>query len=144
MLRLVVVIASALAFAGTTTAATSARDWYVLKICGASRCVTYHDNAAVGVLSSWSNPFGPKSPPAPAPYFSIRSSSPIAPSEGVTQLLYVPTRHEARIWQSRTAYGPQPVPAYWRTVPEDAQKTLNDALKHMAPHPTPPAWPAPG
>jgi hypothetical protein len=144
MLRAVVALATLLVLTGASAASTSAKDWYLLQVCGASRCVTYHNNSAVKVLSSWSNPFGPKSAPAPAPYFSIRSSSPVAPSMGVTKMLYVPTRHEVRIWQSRTAYGPQPVSAYWRTVPSDAETTLDRALAHIAPHSTPRAWPPAG
>jgi hypothetical protein len=62
---------------------------------------------------------------------------------GVTKMLYVPTRHEVRIWQSRTVYGPQPVSAYWRTIPTDAQATLDRALAHLRAHPTPRVWPAP-
>ena len=144
MLRTVVALVALLACTGASAASTSAKDWYLLQVCGASRCVTYRDNAAVKVLSSWSGPFGPKSAPRPAPYFSIRSSAPVNPSLGVTRMLYVPTRHEVRIWQSRTMYGPQPVSAYWRTVPWDAQTTLDRALAHIRPHPTPRAWPAPG
>ncbi len=144
MLRPVVALVALLAFTGASAAATSAKDWYLLKVCGATRCATYHNNAAVKVLSSWSDPFGPKSAPPPAPYFSIRSSAPVNPSLGVTRMLYVPTRHEVRIWQSRTAYGSQPVSAYWRTVPSDAQAALDRALAHIRPHPTPRAWPAPG
>ena len=50
MLRAFVALATLLAFTGASAASTSAKDWYLLHVCGASRCVTYHNNAAVKVL----------------------------------------------------------------------------------------------
>jgi hypothetical protein len=144
ILRPVVALVSLLVIAGLSAAAAFARDWEVMQVCGASRCVSYHNNAATRVLSGWSKPYGPESAPATAPYYAIRIGYPTAASLGITKMLYVPARHEVRIWQSRTQYSPKPVAAYWRTVPGYAQKTMNRAFVHIDPHPATIAWPAPG
>ncbi len=144
ILRSVVVLASLLLLAGFTAASISAKDWEVMQVCGVSRCISYHNNAATRVISGWSKPYGPTSAPAPAPYYAIRIGYPTAASLGITKMLYVPARHEVRTWQSRTQYNPKPVAAYWRTVPGYAQKTMNRAFAHIAPHPAPSAWPVAG
>ena len=139
-----VAVSAMLVVAGFSAAAVSAKDWEVMQVCGASRCVSYHNNAATRVLSGWGQPFSSKQAPAPAPYYAIRIAYPTAASFGITKMVYVPARHEVRIWQSRTHYSPKPVTAYWRTVPGYAQKTMNRAFEHIAPHPTPSAWPVAG
>ena len=142
--RPLLAVAAMVVVAGFPAAAVSAKDWEVMQVCGASRCVSYRNNDATRVLSGWGQPFSSKQAPAPAPYYAIRIAYPTAASFGITKMVYVPTRHEIRIWHSRTHYSPKPVTAYWRTVPNSAQTTMNRAFAHIAPHPTPKAWPVAG
>jgi hypothetical protein len=107
-------------------------------VCGATGCITIRGETAVWPLLSWSYaPFSSRTAPAPAPYYSIRLDDP----SGIKWvILYVPTRHAVRIWQSRVPPYPEGVGPYWRTLPASADRVFRRAVGRMQPRLAPPAW----
>jgi hypothetical protein len=134
----------ALAAAATVSAAPM-KGWPSGKVCGRT-CFAVRGATAGAFVWWWddySMPYKIVAAPRPARFYvvTLRYSSPVAASE---QMLYVPSRHVARIYKSRTQYGPQPVGPYWRTVPGKVEPELRRIVGGVAPLRPPHAWPRVG
>lgn len=130
-----------LCVAAVAAGSASAKGPDTAKICGA-RCITLH-GSSVGIFApNWSGAYALLDAPRPAPYYAITLTDSSAPSLGVYRIVYVPSRHMVRVWQSNTPYGPRSVPAYWRGVPRGTEMTMRRIVSRVAPHIAPRRWPA--
>jgi hypothetical protein len=114
-------------------------------VCGQNECFAVHGEASAA-LFSWetSEPWAELEPPLPAPYYTMRFRIDQAPTVDVLeQVLYVPSRHMVRVYDSRTVYGPQPVGPYWRSVSKSAERAMNQVVSKLPPHHAPRAWARP-
>ncbi|HKU59493.1 MAG TPA: hypothetical protein VJP39_07805, partial [Gaiellaceae bacterium] len=135
------VLAMLLCVAAAAAGSASAKGRYVAKICG-SHCVTVSGPSVAVFAPYWSGAYALLDAPRPAPYYAITLSDESASTFGVFRLFYVPSRHMVRIWQSRTSYGPQTVPAYWRSLPRGIETSFRRLVSRVAPRAAPRRWPA--
>ena len=139
---IVAALAAGLAVTGSAGAKTISPSGTV---CGQTKCFAVHGQASAA-LFSWETP-GPWAelePTLPAPYYTIRFRIEQAPTiEILEQVLYVPSRHIVRVYDSRTVYGPQPVGPYWRSVSKSAEVAMDKVVSRISPRHAPSAWPRP-
>jgi hypothetical protein len=145
MLKSLSLLAVLVALVGATGSSAPAKGWPTGEVCGRTCFPVRGDTAGTFVWwwDDYSMPYRIVSPPRPAAFYrvALHGGTPQAISY---QLLFVPSRHLVRIYASRTAYGPEPVRPYWRTLPAQVEPELRRIVAHVPPRPRPRAWPRVG
>ena len=144
-MRLLALVVAALAAGVASGSAAAKTIWPSGTVCGQTKCFSVHGQASAA-LFSWEapGPWAELEPASPAPYYTIRFRiDQFRGAEILEQVLYVPSRHMVRIYDSRTLYGPQSVGPYWRSVSKGAEIAMNRVVSKISPHHMPQAWPRP-
>lgn len=130
--------------AATIAGAADAKSWPIAALCGQTRCVTVRHPTVDAFFEWWSLPFAQLGAPRPAAFYTVRWHDSDSMGTYTTVLLYVPSRHLMRIYESGIpGYPHSPIGPYWRSVPHREWSALGRIVARVAPHRALHRWPTP-